>query len=83
MVNKHICTHTYIYVICLFVYFYTIGNVNKQHLNTLIEILDHFFEKYNDCFLSSVVWEVVDKISNVYMFYNNTLFLFLQFIMIK
>ncbi|WBY58055.1 hypothetical protein Py17XNL_001002325 [Plasmodium yoelii yoelii] len=38
------------------------GNVNKQHLNTLIEILDHFFEKYNDCFLSSVVWEVVDKI---------------------
>ncbi|SCM11011.1 conserved Plasmodium protein, unknown function [Plasmodium chabaudi adami] len=38
------------------------GNINKQHLNTLIEILDHFFEKYNDCFLSSVVWEVVDKI---------------------
>ncbi|CAD2107105.1 conserved Plasmodium protein, unknown function [Plasmodium vinckei petteri] len=38
------------------------GNINKQHLNTLIEILDHFFEKYNDCFLSSVVWEVIDKI---------------------
>ncbi|KEG03162.1 hypothetical protein YYE_02096 [Plasmodium vinckei vinckei] len=38
------------------------GNINKQHLNTLIEILEHFFEKYNDCFLSSVVWEVIDKI---------------------
>ncbi|SBS89700.1 conserved Plasmodium protein, unknown function [Plasmodium malariae] len=38
------------------------GNINSQHLNALIEILDYFFEKYNDCFLSSVVWEVVDKI---------------------
>ncbi|CAD2093568.1 conserved Plasmodium protein, unknown function [Plasmodium vinckei brucechwatti] len=38
------------------------GDINKQHLNTLIEILDHFFEKYNDCFLPSVAWEVVDKI---------------------
>ncbi|SBT46333.1 conserved Plasmodium protein, unknown function [Plasmodium ovale wallikeri] len=38
------------------------GSVNNQHLNTLIDVLTCFFEKYNDCILSSVVWEVVDKI---------------------
>ncbi|KJP89835.1 hypothetical protein AK88_00546 [Plasmodium fragile] len=36
-------------------------NINSQHLKALIEILEYFFEKYNDFFLSSVVWEVVDK----------------------
>ncbi|SOV18794.1 conserved Plasmodium protein, unknown function [Plasmodium gaboni] len=37
-------------------------NINSQHVNCLIEILNYFFEKYDDCFSSSVVWEVVDKI---------------------
>ncbi|CAA9990442.1 conserved Plasmodium protein, unknown function [Plasmodium knowlesi strain H] len=37
-------------------------NINSQHLKSLIEILEYFFETYNDFFLSSVVWEVVDKI---------------------
>ncbi|GAB68529.1 hypothetical protein PCYB_134030 [Plasmodium cynomolgi strain B] len=36
-------------------------NINSQHLKALIEILEYFFETYNDFFLSSVVWEVVDK----------------------
>ncbi|CAG9476060.1 conserved Plasmodium protein, unknown function [Plasmodium vivax] len=36
-------------------------NINSEHLKTLIEILEYFFETYNDFFLSSVVWEVVDK----------------------
>ncbi|CRG95683.1 conserved Plasmodium protein, unknown function [Plasmodium gallinaceum] len=37
-------------------------NVSSYHINVLIEILEYFFEKYDDCFLSSIVWEVVDKI---------------------
>ncbi|VWU49724.1 conserved protein, unknown function [Hepatocystis sp. ex Piliocolobus tephrosceles] len=38
------------------------GNINSKHLNTLIEILEYFFENYMECFLSPVVWEIVEKI---------------------
>ncbi|CRH03973.1 conserved Plasmodium protein, unknown function [Plasmodium relictum] len=38
------------------------GDINNNHINVLIEILEYFFEKYDGFFLSSIVWEVVDKI---------------------
>lgn len=37
-------------------------NVSKQHVEVLLDTLRTFFQKYEDCLLPSIVWEVVDKI---------------------
>lgn len=36
--------------------------VNKKHVETLMDVLQYFFENYNDSFLTCGVWEIVDNI---------------------